>query len=761
MSRHSRRSVSARPLPEGGAPAGVAAPSRWRARHVAGGVFLLALAVRVMSGAGLFFMPATPGHRVFEVFDSTYQLRRVEMTLDHFPRVPFKDPLHYFPETPDVPWPPGYTLFLASVVKLLTWGGTASALVRETVLGFIPPVVDALSVALFFLLFRRLFSMPVALLAGGLLALSSQNISYAELGYIDHHYFITFMTVILAWLYQFYDERRTRWRAVLLGGWAGGMVYFNVSAIQFALLALMATAAAAFLRRREEPLWSTAPLVFAAACGASLLAAFSTPAGRAGLITYDQTSLFQFLMIVALSGVWGVGAAAVGLAGARRWVVAGVTLGALGLLAGTLWPNIREGARFLLAGNLLNGIQGEEVSLRVYGHRWYEVFFLFVFFLPFGVRRLWELAKERPTTVLFVGLFLAHGLVSGTAHFLYVQYLFPWYALTVGLGVAWVLPRLPEALRYGALIPFVAQTLFAAGTGTLDKKSTGEVADRDAISQTVQAFNWLGGHSPPMDLTGQNSAAPPYSVFAHRDHGHLIAERAGRPVIVSPFSTTAFVGHMRDYVRGTFAADEEEFVSILDRYRARYLVLDFRDNIMVPFLVGVLRGEPDQDRVAALAKKKLFSIRNNLLFFDGELRWRGTPSIRHFRLVYEVPKVVTTPLQTPQGPTRHSYNGLKIFQRVAGAHLVGRGWPPHARVVARLPLQTNTGRRFTYTAFARADAAGEATIPVAYPSEALPDSGVTPLSGFYAVGVSTSVVRTVAVPAVAVEEGRRLTMAAK
>lgn len=111
MSRHSRRSVSARPLPEGGAPAGVAAPSRWRARHVAGGVFLLALAVRVMSGAGLFFMPATPGHRVFEVFDSTYQLRRVEMTLDHFPRVPFKDPFHYFPETPDVPWPPGTPCF--------------------------------------------------------------------------------------------------------------------------------------------------------------------------------------------------------------------------------------------------------------------------------------------------------------------------------------------------------------------------------------------------------------------------------------------------------------------------------------------------------------------------------------------------------------------------------------------------------------------------------------------------------------------------
>jgi asparagine N-glycosylation enzyme membrane subunit Stt3 len=362
---------------------------------------------------------------------------------------------------------------------------------------------------------------------------------------------------------------------------------------------------------------------------------------------------------------------------------------------------------------------------------------------------------------LWVGLFLGHGLLSGTAHFLYVQYLFPWYALTVALGAGWVLPRLPDALRFAALIPFAAQALFTAGTNTFDKKSTGEVADRDAIAQTAQAYAWLGEHSPPVDVSGQNPAAVPYSVFAHRDHGHLIVERAGRPVIVSPFSTTAFVKHMQDYVRGTFELDEEAFVAILDRYRARYLVLDFRDNIMVPFLVGVLRDEPDHDRVAAMAQKKLFSVRNNLLFFDGELRWRGTPSIKHFRLVYEVPKVVTTPLQTPQGPIKHSYNGLKIFERVPGATIVGVGWPPNARVVARLPLQTNTGRKFVYSAFARADALGAVAIPVSYPTEVLPDSAVAPLASTYAVGVSSVSFRTVAVPAAAVEKGEQVTMALK
>jgi hypothetical protein len=71
-------------------------------------------------------------------------------------------------------------------------------------------------------------------------------------------------------------------------------------------------------------------------------------------------------------------AAAQTLTGTKRWGVSGITAVTGSLLLVVLFPDIREGARFLLAGNVLNGIQGEEVPLRVYGHRWYEVFTLFV-----------------------------------------------------------------------------------------------------------------------------------------------------------------------------------------------------------------------------------------------------------------------------------------------------------------------------------------------------------------------------------------------
>ena len=123
--------------------------------------------------------------------------------------------------------------------------------------------------------------------------------------------------------------------------------------------------------------------------------------------------------------------------------------------------------------------------------------------------------------------------------------------------------------------------------------------------------------------------------------------------------------------------------------------------------------------------------------------------------------MVTTPLQTPHGPVKHSYNGLKIFERVTGAALVGRGWPPNARVVARLPLQTNTGRKFVYSAFARADPHGSVTIPVAYTTDVVGDSGVVPLADAYAVGVASSTVRRVPVPAAAVDTGGRVVMELK
>jgi hypothetical protein len=216
----------------------------------AGGLFLVALTTRIISGAGLFFQPVHPDHRQFEIFDSTYHLMRVEKTLDNYPSVPFKDPTHYYPDMPDVPWPPGYTLFLATAVKFLPFVNTSLA--RETVLGLVPPLIDALTVALFFLLFRRKVSWGVALLAGGLLALSYQNVAYSEIGYLDHHYFINFLTVILTGLFVFYDERRTRARAIGLGAWAGAMVFFNVSSIQYALLGLLAAGITTLLRRTEN-----------------------------------------------------------------------------------------------------------------------------------------------------------------------------------------------------------------------------------------------------------------------------------------------------------------------------------------------------------------------------------------------------------------------------------------------------------------------------------------------------------------------------
>src|SRR5436309_1381088 len=156
-------------------------------------VFLISFALRVASSGPHFFASYDPGYRNFEFYDSNYQARRTEMIVRQFPHVPFYDSYDYYPDNPRVPWPMGYNLLTATIVKpfdLLFH----SRQVNETVLGLIPCAVDSVTQLLFLYLFASLLPFPTALMAALFSSLSFVNIEYAEVGYIDHHYFITFMT---------------------------------------------------------------------------------------------------------------------------------------------------------------------------------------------------------------------------------------------------------------------------------------------------------------------------------------------------------------------------------------------------------------------------------------------------------------------------------------------------------------------------------------------------------------------------------------
>jgi asparagine N-glycosylation enzyme membrane subunit Stt3 len=247
--------------------------------------------------------------------------------------------------------------------------------------------------------------------------------------------------------------------------------------------------------------------------------------------------------------------------------------------------------------------------------------------------------------------------------------------------------------------------------------------------------------------------------MAHRDLGHLLVRFARRPVTTSPFSTPDYLEHMQDYIRFTFSRSEEEALKIMDKYRARYLVLDERDNRMTEFMLGILEGEADHaEYESSVTPASInFLFRNNLLIFDGILNWQQAPSAQHFRLIYEGRSKLSIQVRTSSGEKTLPFNNYKIYEYVEGARVTGTSYRPGERIVFQLPLVTNTGRQFAYAASTVADEQGCISIILPYATEASEGSVVSPLQKGYQV-LSPSGGKRLTVPERYVMEGGTISL---
>ncbi len=705
-------------------------------------LFLLAFGLRFSAGEPFFFASIDQGSRNFEVLDSCYHMRRAWMTVDDYPNVPFLDSYHYFPDNPTVPWPIGYTLFLATVAKPIDLV-CDSPLAVETVVGILPCLIDGLTALLFLLFFCRFVPFQTAWLGALIYAGSFLNIAYSEAGYIDHHYFISFLVACSACLFAYFDARPSVKRGLLAGSVLSVSLFFNVSLIQYVLLFLGALWCALLFARDGRERIKPAAALFAAALSVALLVSFTTPAGRSFQIRYDEISLFHPLLITfaILGGALGLIWLKPGLlSGRRRLALTAILAAGTILLVAVTYRDVIEGARFLLVGNRLNKIQSEEASILGYAPIWQQVFTWFVLFVPFGVYALCR-KKRNPFFLAALGLFFLYGSFTGLSHLLYVQYFFPWYGLVIAVGAFFLLDLLERRLkvfRYALLIPFVLQAGWVVWTTQLGATDV-QINQRRFDEQTIRALAWLREHTPPTSHHAAGNGEPEYSVFAHRDFGHQIVRTAQRPVTTSPFSTPDFVDHMQDYVRLSFGTDEQTAAAMMDKYCSRYLILDGRDNKTAEFLIGILEGEPDHEAVrsAVTAETINFLFRNNLLIFDGTLNWRARPSIERFRLIYEGQSKLPVQLATQSGVTTRLYNSFKIFEYVKGARVTGSGFSSNEPVLFQLPLETNTGRRFTYSAAIKADSQGRIAVTLPYATEQNPHSAVRPLLDHYEVTVSS------------------------
>src|SRR5206468_3167926 len=126
----------------------------------------------------------------------------------------------------------------------------------------------------------------------------------------------------------------------------GAAVFFNVSTIQYSLFFLLVLLLLSLRKNPPADFVKHSYWTYGSAFILALLSGFSTPAGRLMQIRYDETSMFQPLLILFA----GLGAAVILQ---RRRPVVALGLIVVGLVvAALLWRNILEGARFLMFGNV-------------------------------------------------------------------------------------------------------------------------------------------------------------------------------------------------------------------------------------------------------------------------------------------------------------------------------------------------------------------------------------------------------------------------
>jgi len=294
--------------------------------------------------------------------------------------------------------------------------------------------------------------------------------------------------------------------------------------------------------------------------------------------------------------------------------------------------------------------------------------------------------------------------------------------------------------------PYAAQ-LYRNGAGSSPK---GDIEE---------AMLWLKAHTPPPGNPYRPDIKPDYGVLARWEYGGWIETIAQRPAIATPFGTETYG---MEAVAGFFLAEgEEEMESVLRENRARYVLLDkmIGDLSMYAALVGsrkeffAARWDPVRREQVYLPTAATFSLVSSRLYFaDGTLRKLGQVvflPVEGLRLVYEsstAANVFGFPWEIKK---------IKIFEALPGASIECRG-EPGAAVSFSQPIETNAGRRFTYSLEKRFGEDGRASFRVLYPAKT--QAGSTAAVG-PAVLVGSGVERSVIFSSEEIHQGKSVELA--
>ena len=502
--------------------------------------------------------------------DVLYHLRQIHWGALRFPFLPIHDPFLFFPEGGISPWPGGFDLLLAAVLKAAGFFGFRGTVHEEFLAGSVVSLMGLTGIVLSVTWARALWGAAAGWIAGWLAALIPATVDVSRFGRIDHHVFEPL--VLLVGLHPLIDP-------VLRGVLMGLSLGISQSTLLPLCIVAIASTLSSFLdgpshneTMAKAALLTAAPVVLA------------TSWAHGVWFDYRQVSLFH-LGVVAL---WFYVSRTVDAKTTRSRVLNGslafLLLGAIGL-------PLLESAQFLETNSVLNlvaesrsGFDFDVIRTNYLSDN------LVLWPLALGFLALAVIRKKGVVTAQFE-LFVA-GLIVTVAALLQVRF-FPLIAAALAVGVGGFLATvrahaartlqrgLEKSEREASVLSFILLSLWLAFS-VLRMNVVNLVLPEPAWKELTQATNevldWTRLHTPDPGKSGDPRVRPSYGMLAPWYLGHHVICAAQRPAVATPFVFDPSTPGLLDSIQFYFLDSPEAAIGRVRRLKVRY--------VLVPLLAG-------------------------------------------------------------------------------------------------------------------------------------------------------------------------------
>jgi len=706
-------------------------------------VYAVAVILRLRNIRGVLV-----GDRVLFGFDdSYYHLRRVYLTLQHFPKVPSFDYYLNFPNGAIITWPPGFDL-LVSFVCWIAGLGHPSPHRLEVAAALLIPFLGGLTAVVVLLLGEEILGRArwEAMAAAILFAFLPAQQAISTVGRLDHHVLemSIFGLVVLFFLRALRDDPGSRysfWGGLALAGgtfcWTGSFLYGGFL-MMFAVAQMILdrlhgrTESSAGRSALRVLFWGTLLLV--------PLVLISPGVGRTSF-TYVLLSWYQPAMLAVATFL---------LPAISEMIFArGRRLAALRASGGALAASVLIGAGSWF---LIKGSGGVEFLTRR-DPLWQLIMELTpAWKLPPGqlVSYFSPLLYAAPLVALLLARFLIRDrfhdvrLNALLALLLFTALLgaqearfLNYFAVPFCIALLWAFRRGLVALTRGMKSKAMRLSATAAGTaicllplGPLLRESFHSLPGNvdSTLAHLYPTFEWMRDNTPRTSYYMEPELKPEYGVLADFTFGHWITTIGQRPNFCNPFGIGPWHGKaVREAARFFLMEDEAELLPALDKNEIRYIVLYNNENAVPDYallterpLADYLVQDPAKGRpIPTLRYLRTFGVR--LALTDGSehvAAGQEIPALDGFRLVHESPETHRRRVPGLEGTMESSY--VKVFERIKGAILEGKT-DPAAQVQLKIAVVTNTGRRFEFRSRHQAGPDGTFRFSVPYSSEPVGD----------------------------------------